>query len=114
MQLLHTEKIVGSTPTIATSFALLVKWYNSSLVKSNSVFDSPPGHHFGDIMLLNKINSRLDQLEVLLNSQGHLNNSEEAILLIDSVAKFWSILEEDQKDFLDCARYAVEKQIEWK
>jgi hypothetical protein len=45
MQSLHTGKIVGSTPTIATSFALLVKWYNSSLVKSNSVFDSPPGHH---------------------------------------------------------------------
>lgn len=66
------------------------------------------------VMLLNKINLRLDKLESLLTNQQHLNNSEEALLLIDDVVKFWSVLEEDQKDFLDCARYAVEKQIEWK
>ena len=30
------------------------------------------------------------------------------------IAKFWSVLSEEQRDFIHCVRHAVETQIEWK
>ncbi|WP_349379404.1 hypothetical protein [Lentibacter sp.] len=30
------------------------------------------------------------------------------------IAKFWSALSEEERDFIHCVRHAVEAQIEWK
>ena len=57
---------------------------------------------------------RLDELQELLDNQIHLKDPERVSDCIDSISKFWSVLEEDQKDYIQCATYAVEKQIEWK
>ena len=38
------QKKVGSSPTPATSFALLVKWYNTCFVIRGWQFDSVTGH----------------------------------------------------------------------
>jgi hypothetical protein len=65
-------------------------------------------------LLKQKINDRLDALQLHLDAREHFTNPEHVLECIENITKFWSILEEDQKDFLDCSRYAVEKQIEWK
>lgn len=65
-------------------------------------------------LLLEKINTRLDELQLLLDNQTHLSDFEKVIECIESVSKFWSVLDDEQKDFIDCARYAIDKQIEWK
>lgn len=56
------------------------------------------------------IEERIDQLEILLKS----GNYEEAILLIPNITKFISILTEEQHDFINAARYAVDNNKEWK
>ena len=40
MQLLHTQPIVGSSPTITTKLPLVVKWYNNRLITGHYKFDS--------------------------------------------------------------------------
>ena len=40
MQLLHTQPIVGSSPTITTKFPRIVKWYNGRLISDYRKFNS--------------------------------------------------------------------------
>ena len=63
-----------------------------------------------------KIFTRLNQLEVNLQNGKHLGSAEEIIdvlTLIDSVSKFWRILNDDERDLLNAARYALEEQKAW-
>ena len=46
MQLLHTQPIVGSSPTITTKFGRLVKWYNGRLISDYRKFNSCTGYQF--------------------------------------------------------------------
>ena len=46
MQLLHTQPIVGSSPTITTKFSRLVKWYNGRLISDYRKFNSCSGYQF--------------------------------------------------------------------
>lgn len=67
-----------------------------------------------------KITSRLDQLEADLKGGKHLleHASEEEMLevykLTDSISKFWRVLTDDEKDFIQTARIAILEQREWK
>lgn len=56
------------------------------------------------------IEDRFNQLEILLKEGKYA----EASLLIPNLAKFYSIFSEDQRDFINSARYAVNNNIEWK
>jgi hypothetical protein len=56
------------------------------------------------------IEERFDQLEILLKEGRY----EEATLLIPGIAKFYPILSDDQADFINSARYAVNNKEEWK
>ncbi len=64
--------------------------------------------------LKNKINNRLDNLEQLMGNQKHLSNPELVLECIDSVTKFWSVLSDEDKDYIECANFALEKKLEWK
>ena len=61
-----------------------------------------------------KIANRLDDLERLMGEQKHLTHSEHVEHVIDSVSKFWSVLNEEEKEYLQAARYALDKKAEWK
>jgi hypothetical protein len=63
--------------------------------------------------LKQKIKERLDELENLMRSQTHLQNVDIIIESLDGVEKFWSILEEDEKEFIGAVRYACRTQITW-
>ena len=56
------------------------------------------------------IEERFDQLEILLKA----GNYAEASLLIPNITKFTPILTEEQGEFINAARYAVNNNIEWK
>ncbi|MBZ4690842.1 MAG: hypothetical protein JG765_2093 [Cereibacter sp.] len=62
-----------------------------------------------------KIAARLDELELRLKADDHLEpDGAEAIeLLISSAAKFWSVLTEEERDFVTAARFAVDEQASW-
>jgi len=62
-----------------------------------------------------KINKRLDDLELALNEQQHLQQDGvlHVISLIESVSKFWRILNDSERDFINGARYAIEEQLKW-
>jgi hypothetical protein len=65
-------------------------------------------------MLREKIEQRMISLAHWLESGYHLKNPEEVENLIDSVSKFWSVLNEDDKEYIQAARYALENQKDWK
>lgn len=60
------------------------------------------------------IKERLDELEDLLDNNIHLEDSEQVEELIASVTKFWSVLEEGDRDYLEAAKYACEFKKVWK
>lgn len=67
-----------------------------------------------------KIKSRLDQLEADLKNGKHLLEyaSEDEMLevykLTENISKFWRILSDEEKDFIQAARIAILEQREWK
>jgi hypothetical protein len=67
-----------------------------------------------------KITSRLYQLEADLKGGKHLLEyaSEDEMLevykLTESISKFWPILTDEEKDFIQAARIAILEQREWK
>lgn len=64
--------------------------------------------------LRNKINGRMNVLQHWVEGNYHLKNPDEVEEVIKSVSKFWSILSEEDKDYIDGIRYAIEHKIEWK
>lgn len=66
-----------------------------------------------------KIKTRLDELEASLKAGKHLleHASEEEILevykLTENISKFWRILTDDDKDFVQTARIAILEQKPW-
>ncbi|MBF9060083.1 hypothetical protein HKCCSP123_12925 [Rhodobacterales bacterium HKCCSP123] len=68
--------------------------------------------------LRNKINRRFDALTYSLESQLHLSDNEGDRIFVEdqihSIAKFWSILNDGERDFINAARLAIEKRMNWR
>jgi hypothetical protein len=64
--------------------------------------------------LKNKINTRLDELEKMLLEQKHISDPHSVAQQIESISKFWSILNEEDRDYVQCAQFALEVKSEWK
>lgn len=64
--------------------------------------------------LRKKINIRMDELEYLMNENMHLSNTEEVIEKMNDISKFWSVMSEEDRDYLSAARYALGEKIVWK
>jgi len=60
-----------------------------------------------------KIKERMDQLQEWMESNYHLENPEAVEVLIDSVSKFWSVMQEEDTDYIHFARQAIEEKIVW-
>ncbi|UWQ18956.1 hypothetical protein [Jannaschia sp. M317] len=64
-----------------------------------------------------KTQTRLDTLETQLKAGDHLQSAEDVIAVlttIASVSKFWRVLTDDERDFVNAAKMAVEEGLEWK
>ena len=64
--------------------------------------------------LRTKINLRLDELEDMMNNNQHLTEPELVSEKADSIGKFWSVLSEEDKDYVDGVRWAIEEKVVWK
>jgi len=56
-----------------------------------------------------KIETRLDELDALLKARNYAEAEE----LIPSIAKFTSVLTEEQRDFLGSAKLAIADNLDW-
>jgi hypothetical protein len=62
----------------------------------------------------NLIKTRMDHLQELMEGQAHIDRPEYTLDVISSVSKFWSVLSEEDRDYIHGARYAIEEKMEWK
>ena len=60
-----------------------------------------------------KINQRMDVLQAMMEDNVHLDSPEIVEQHIQTVSKFWSVLSEEDKDYIHGARYAIEEKVEW-
>jgi hypothetical protein len=56
-----------------------------------------------------KIEARLDELEALMEARNYAQAEE----MLSSIAKFASVLTEEQRDFLGAARLAIAENLDW-
>ena len=56
-----------------------------------------------------KINARLDELEVLMKARNYAGAAE----LLPSITKFSSVLTEEQRDFIGAAGLAIAENLDW-
>lgn len=64
-----------------------------------------------------KIQTRLDTLEAQLKTGEHLRSAEGVIAVlttIGAVSKFWRVMSDEERDFVNAAKIAVEDGLEWK
>lgn len=66
-----------------------------------------------ELTIKEKIKTRMDHLQQLMEGQAHIHRPEYVLDVIDSITKFWSVLDGDDKEYIECARYALEKKHEW-
>ena len=64
--------------------------------------------------LKEKIKNRLDQIEMLVRKDYHLKNPEEMMLQTLNVSKFWSVLSEEDRDFIQGVQSSIEEGWSWK
>ena len=63
--------------------------------------------------LRNTINKRMDILQEWLESNYHLSRPEVVSEHIQTVSKFWSVLSEEDREYIQCAQHAIEEKMEW-
>lgn len=63
--------------------------------------------------LREKLNSRLDSLQEKLESNYHLENPAEVMALTLDISKCWSVLSEEDREYVQCAQHAIEDQERW-
>ena len=60
--------------------------------------------------LKTRIQHRLDRLETCMKE----NKRDEAAALVPEISKFWSVLSQQDKEFIQCVRIALDEGIDWK
>jgi len=64
--------------------------------------------------LREKIKQRMDDLQSMMENNIHLTNPDKVEIQISSVSKFWSALDDEDRDYIHGARHALEERIEWR
>ena len=65
-------------------------------------------------MVQKKINERMDILQNWMENNYHLKRPEVVKEHIESISKFWSVLSEEDRDYIQGCQYAIEEKFEWK
>ena len=67
-----------------------------------------------DIEIKLKIKERMDKIQTDMGSGYHLENPEVVSANIMQVSKFWSVLSEEDKEYIQAAKIAIKDRLEWK
>jgi len=60
-----------------------------------------------------KLMQRMDALQRLMESNVHLDEPEQVIILLDRIKFAWSGLSEEDREYIECVEYAIETQSSW-
>jgi len=60
-----------------------------------------------------KITSKMDELQLMMESQMHLSHTEEVAMQINNVTKYWAHMSDEDKDYVHCSQYALEERTQW-
>lgn len=63
--------------------------------------------------LREKINYRMDALQNWMESNYHLEHPNQVMDLTIEVSKFWSVLSEEDRDYIQCAQAAIQEKWKW-
>lgn len=61
-----------------------------------------------------RIKSKMDHLQKLMESNAHLSRNEYVLSVIDAAGKYFTAMSEEDKEYLQIARSVVEDKKEWK
>ena len=64
--------------------------------------------------LKEKVETILDELQEMMETNQHLTNQEAVYEVLDKASLYWAHLDDEGKDYVHCARDAVEEKTEWK
>jgi len=64
--------------------------------------------------LREKIELRMQILEIMMQKQMHLIDPITVDDFLDRVCYCWSVLSEEDRDYIQCAQSAIEDKMEWK
>jgi hypothetical protein len=60
-----------------------------------------------------KINQRMNVLQHWMETNYHLTRPEVVEEHIQTITKFWSVMTEEDKDYIHGAQYAIEQKMKW-
>ena len=63
--------------------------------------------------IADKIETKMVELENLMNNRVHLTDPSKVVALVASVSMYWAHMNDDDKDYIDCAIDALENEREW-
>ena len=55
----------------------------------------------------------MDELQAMMEKNFHLEDPVAVEEHIESVTKFWSVLSEQDRDYIHGCRFAIESEMEW-
>jgi len=61
-----------------------------------------------------KIKERMDVLQKMMENNIHIDDAQRVTRQIETVSKFWSILSEEDRDYIQGCQYAIEEKYKWK
>jgi hypothetical protein len=61
-----------------------------------------------------KIKERMDKLQEWMEMDYHLEHPQEVTEVSESVSKFWTSLQEEDKDYIHGVRHAIEEKTPWR
>jgi hypothetical protein len=64
--------------------------------------------------LRERIETRLDALQHWMETDYHLERPDEVMELSLSISKFWSVLSEEDREYVQYAQLAIEDKLSWK
>lgn len=65
------------------------------------------------ISVKEKIKTRMDHLQKCMEGQAHIDRPDYVKDVIDTVSKFWSVLSEEDRDYVQAAIFALEEKKQW-
>lgn len=66
-------------------------------------------------LIRQKINNNFDSLQIALEQQHHLDEVyiEEVLHMFEACAKYWRVLDDEHRDFLNAAQFVIEEGAAW-
>ena len=64
--------------------------------------------------LREKLTARMDEIQRIMEANEHLADPEKVKDLLDKVTYAWSVLSEEDRDYIHGVQVALEEKLEWK